>query len=70
MSKNLLIFLLIALVACGPKWSETEKDGIKIVTNEGGQTLGYSSASGVKILTIDRYGFKDLNQNGSLDAEE
>lgn len=59
-----------ALVACGPKWTETETNGIKTVINEGGKTLGYTSASGVTILTIDRLGFKDLNKNGQLDAYE
>lgn len=59
-----------ALVACGPKWTETETNGIKTVINEGGKTLGYTPASGVTILTIDRLGFKDLNKNGQLDAYE
>lgn len=61
---------LMLLSGCGPKWRETESNGIKIVTNEGGQTLGYSSSSGVKILTKDRFGFKDLNKNGELDKYE
>jgi len=62
--------LSLALVACGPKWKESGDGDIKIVTNEGGQTLGYSSGSGVKIITADRFGFKDLNKNGSLDPYE
>jgi len=33
-------------------------------------TLGYSPASGVKILTINRLAFKDLNKNGMLDPYE
>ncbi len=65
-----LIILFFSLAACGPKWTETEKNGIRIVTNEGGQTLGYSPQSGVQILTADRYGFKDLNQNDTLDPYE
>ena len=40
------------------------------VTNRGGRTLGYSPASGVKILTVDRLAFKDLNKNGKLDGYE
>lgn len=67
---SLLCFALGALVSCGPKWTETETDGIKTVTNEGGKTLGYSTTSGVTILTIDRLGFKDLNKNGQLDKYE
>src|SRR6478609_1282590 len=62
--------LALGLVSCGPKWTETESNGVKIVTNPEGQTLGYSSASGVKIITADRLGFKDLNKNGQLDKYE
>ena len=62
--------IIILLSGCGQKWSSSEKDGLVIVTNKGGQTLGYSSASGVSILTVKGFGFKDLNQNGSLDIYE
>ncbi len=41
-----------------------------LVKNKGGQTLGYSPSSGVKILTVDGLSFKDLNQNGKLDKYE
>jgi beta-glucosidase len=61
---------LVILASCGPKWTETESHGVKIVTNEGGKTLGYSPASGVQILTVDRLAFKDLNKNGKLDIYE
>ena len=40
------------------------------MTNEGGQALGYSTTSGVAILTVDGFGFKDLNKNGALDPYE
>jgi beta-glucosidase len=62
--------LLSGMIGCGPKWTETEQDGIKTVKNEGGKTLGYSSTSGVTILTADRLGFKDLNKNNELDKYE
>lgn len=65
-----LIILSCMVYACGPKWSETEKDGIKIVTNKEGQALGYSPSSGVTILTIDGSGFKDLNKDGVLNPYE
>jgi len=55
---------------CSPKWTEKDNGTFKLISNEGGQTLGYSSTSGVKILTIDRLAFKDLNKNGKLDAYE
>lgn len=54
-----------------PKWSEKETaDGWIEVTNEGGETLGYSPDSGVKLLQVDGFAFKDLNQNGMLDLYE
>ncbi|WP_420593315.1 glycoside hydrolase family 3 protein [Robiginitalea biformata] len=64
------LLLAILLSGCGPKWEETQKDGFNLVTNEGGQTLGYSPESGVQLLEIDGYAFKDLNRNGSLDPYE
>ncbi len=67
------IFISIAILSftgCGPKWSETEKGDLRIVTNEGGETLGYSSKSSITILTVDRFGFKDLNKNSQLDKYE
>jgi beta-glucosidase len=51
-------------------WSEKTTGSIKIVTNKNGQTLGYSETSGVKILTVNGFAFKDLNKNGKLDAYE
>ena len=53
------------------KWSEEKTaDGWMKVTNEGGATLGYSPDSGVKLIQVDGYAFKDLNRNGELDAYE
>ena len=40
------------------------------IENEGGETLGLSQISGVKIIEEDGFAFKDLNQNGSLDVYE
>ncbi|MFT3950199.1 MAG: glycoside hydrolase family 3 N-terminal domain-containing protein [Agriterribacter sp.] len=40
------------------------------VKNKTGPTLGYSPASGVKILVINGLSFKDLNKNGKLDKYE
>ncbi len=74
MKKNLSVFtilvLLLSMISCGPKWTETESNGIKLVKNEGGKSLGYSTSSGIKLLTADRYAFKDLNKNGKLDKYE
>lgn len=53
------------------KWSEEETDdGWMMVTNDGGETLGYSPDSGVKLIQVDGFAFKDLNKNGQLDAYE
>ncbi|MCB0372178.1 MAG: glycoside hydrolase family 3 C-terminal domain-containing protein [Muricauda sp.] len=60
----------ILLISCGPQWSETEKEGYHLVDNTDGATLGYSTTSGVTILTVDRFAFKDLNRNGLLDPYE
>ena len=63
------------LAGCGQsdetKWTETKTEyGHNIITQSGGQTLGYNPESGVKILTVDGYAFKDLNRNDSLDSYE
>ena len=53
------------------KWSEKKTaDGWKIVTNEGGDTLGYSPNSGVSLIQVDGYAFKDLDRDGMLDVYE
>ncbi|MGD2135318.1 MAG: glycoside hydrolase family 3 N-terminal domain-containing protein [Gemmatimonadales bacterium] len=74
LSRNALVILAVSAIlgACSdaPRWSETEAGTIRIVTNRGGQTLGYSATSGVSLLTVDRFAFKDLNQNGALDRYE
>ena len=67
----LIIILTVSLLLASCKnWSETETGSIRLVTNNGGQTLGYDTASGVKLLTINRFAFKDLNRNGELDLYE
>ncbi|GAB3893205.1 glycoside hydrolase family 3 N-terminal domain-containing protein [Spirosoma agri] len=54
----------------GQNWTETKASTWSKVTNKGGQTLGYSPASGVKLLTDKGFAFKDLNKNGKLDRYE
>ncbi len=63
-----LIFIL-ALSSC-KNWSESRTGSLRIVTNKGGQTLGYDATSGIKILTINGLAFKDLNKNSKLDRYE
>ncbi|MEO8862608.1 MAG: glycoside hydrolase family 3 N-terminal domain-containing protein [Ginsengibacter sp.] len=54
------------------KWTMISKDssGIVFIKNTNGPTLGYSTSSGITILTIDGLAFKDLNKNGKLDKYE
>ena len=53
------------------KWTETKmSDGWLQVTNEGGETLGYSADSGVSLIQVDGYAFKDLDRDGVLDGYE
>ena len=62
---------LVGLTACdGQRWSEQQIDSFMLVNQRGGPSLGYSPASGVHLLTVDGYAFKDLNRNESLDAYE
>ena len=67
--------LILAMSSCFffsgcKKWSETETGTIRIITNKGGQTLGYAPSSGITILVDRGFAFKDLNQNGTLDKYE
>ena len=63
--------VLVALTGCdSQKWSEQQVDSFMLVTQKGGPSLGYSPQSGVKLLTVDGFAFKDLNRNDSLDAYE
>ncbi len=72
--KKLILSSLIGL-CCIPlfgqqKWSETKNGDYNLVKNQGGQTLCYSSISGIKILSVNGLAFKDLNKNGKLDQYE
>jgi len=67
-----LFFVLVVALSLGSckNWSESGTGSLRIVTNKGGQTLGYDTTSGIKILTIKGFAFKDLNKNGKLDKYE
>jgi beta-glucosidase len=52
------------------KQAAADSLSIVLIKNTNGPTLGYSTASGVKILTVDGLSFKDLNKNGKLDKYE
>ncbi len=61
---------LITTTTYAQNWSEKTNGTVSIVTNKGGQALGYSTTSGVKIITVDGFAFKDLDKNGKLDKYE
>ncbi|MFV8391484.1 glycoside hydrolase family 3 N-terminal domain-containing protein [Flavobacterium sp. LB2P6] len=64
------LLLVVFSLKAQTKWTETIKDSHTIIQNKGGQTLGYSPKSGIKIIQIDGLAFKDLNKNGKLDIYE
>jgi beta-glucosidase len=73
MHKTLLFALIIGAVTSANAqqlWRETPLGAYNLISNPGGQTLGYAPASGIKILTINGLAFKDLNKNGRLDKYE
>jgi beta-glucosidase len=65
-----LIAFSLTLFSCGEKFTSEQKNGFTEVSNSGGSMLGYNRASGVSLLTVDRFAFKDLNKNGKLDVYE
>lgn len=66
----LISFGTLTMVFAQKKWNETPKGSFNLIQNQSGKTLGYSPASGVKILTVSGLAFKDLNKNGKLDPFE
>ena len=53
--------LLLAGCQTGPKFEEVKMGQYNLLKQKGGPTLGYSPKSGVKLLDVDGYKFKDLN---------
>jgi len=53
------------------KYTETDQpEGWTLVENEGGATLSYSKKSGMPLIEVDGYAFKDLDRDGELDVFE
>ncbi len=67
MKKELI--LSFTLLAASSSYAQVQTN-YQTIQNPDGATLGYSPASGVKILTVDGLKFKDLNKNGKLDKYE
>ncbi len=61
----------IAPAETAKKYTETDQpEGWTLVVNEGGATLSYSKKSGLKLIEVDGYAFKDLDRDGELDVFE
>lgn len=65
-----VILLSVSTLRAQHKFTTRDAGQYMLVTNQGGQTLGYSVKSGVKLLIVDGFAFKDLNKNGKLDKYE
>lgn len=64
------LFCMVQTAVFSQKHTVIPKINYTLITNQGGQTLGYSSKSGIKILKKNGFAFKDLNKNGRLDKYE
>lgn len=65
------LLVVLAICACSTNKINTESyETWNVVTQTKGPDLGYSPSSGVEILKIDGFAFKDLNKNGELDIYE
>ena len=52
-------------------WKEIKTEfGYNLIIQKDGQTLGYNPESGVIVVSVDGYAFKDMNRNGELDLYE
>lgn len=61
----------VAFAEGGKKYTETDQpEGWTLVENEGGATLSYSKKSGLQLIEVDGYAFKDLDRDGELDVFE
>ena len=66
----IVVSLCLMAVSCANRISVSEHGNFNLVKQTKGALLGYSPESGVSILNIDGYAFKDLNRNGRLDVYE
>ena len=73
MEKRTLTLAIIVLLAAGCVKNEISverRDGYTVVSQTRGAELGYCDTSGVNILNIDGFAFKDLDKDGELDIYE
>ena len=70
---NFFVFIfssLLTTILHAQNQDEKNNGTISYVNNKGFQILGYSTASGVKLIKDGDFEFKDLNKNGKLDKYE
>jgi len=67
---TILIAIIFIRTGCRNQFSTETKADHVLVINQGGKTIAYHPKSGINILTVDRFAFKDLNKNGELDDYE
>lgn len=73
--RTIRILMIVAaatrLMSCDvQRWKEEDKGQYMLVTQRRGAALGYSHASGVRLLFDAGYAFKDLNRNNKIDVYE
>lgn len=64
------ITCICLFVACGNRVEEESYGKFNLLIQSRGPIIGYSPESGVEILEVDGYVFKDLNRNSKLDVYE
>ena len=57
------VLLVSGVASAKSNYSVTDKGDFVEITQQGGRTLGYSQNSGIKILEVEGFAFKDLNRN-------
>ena len=67
---TLLSILLAVVVVAQPQYNKVDKGDFIEISQDRGATLGYNPNSGIKILEVEGFAFKDLNRNGKLDKYE
>ena len=70
MKRFILVSLAVALCACTNQIVTEDHGDWTLVKQTKGPELGYSNTSGLQLLEVDGYAFKDLNRNGELDVYE
>ncbi|UII27492.1 glycoside hydrolase family 3 C-terminal domain-containing protein [Fulvivirga maritima] len=68
--QNICTTILAVCLGLNSQKADAQSSDIKTVKVKSGPVLGFSQASGVKIIKVKGKAFKDLNKNGKLDPYE